>query len=105
MVSLLCTLAHIPSLILRFVPFKEMVTRKQRKYLWEIYIAGLLADFILCLAEKDGISVSFYKTNLLLFCVIMGLVNIVVIKGHLKEQLFTFGLTAVMVWIVLAIAL
>lgn len=104
MVSLLCTLAHIPSLILRFVPFKEMVTRKQRKYLWEIYIAGLLADFILCLAEKDGISVSFYKTNLLLFCVIMGLVNIVVIKGHLKEQLFTFGLTAVMVWIVLAIA-
>ena len=35
--------AHIPSLILRFVPFKEMVTRKQRKYLWEIYIAGLLA--------------------------------------------------------------
>lgn len=43
MVSLLCTLAHIPSLILRFVPFKEMVTRKQRKYLCEIYIAGLLA--------------------------------------------------------------
>ena len=48
--------------------------------------------FILRLAEKDGISVSFYKINLLLFCVIMGLVNIVVIKGHLKEQLFTFGL-------------
>lgn len=43
MVSLLCTLAYIPSLILRFVPFKEMVTRKQRKYLWGIYIAGLLA--------------------------------------------------------------
>lgn len=106
MVSLLCTLAHIPSLILRFVPFKEMVTRKQRKYLWEIYIAGLLAVFILRLAEKDGISVSFYKINLLLFCVIMGLVNIVVIKGHLKEQLFTFGLPlavimAIVVWVVL----
>ena len=62
--------------------------------------------FILRLAEKDGISVSFYKINLLLFCVIMGLVNIVVIKGHLKEQLFTFGLPlavimAIVVWVVL----
>ena len=63
--------------------------------------------FILRLAEKDGISVSFYKINLLLFCVIMGLVNIVVIKGHLKEQLFTFGLPlavimAIVLWVVLA---
>jgi len=36
----------------------------------------------------------------------MGLVNIVVIKGHLKEQLFTFGLPlavimAIVVWVVL----
>lgn len=74
--------------------------------MWSVYGTGLLADFILCLwmAQGNHISISFYKINLLLFCVLMGIVNIVVIRGHLKEHLFTFGLTAVIVWIVLAIA-
>lgn len=105
-VSLLCILAHIPSLILRFVPFKGLVSKWQRNCMWSVYGTGLLADFILCLwmAQGNHISISFYKINLLLFCVLMGIVNIVVIRGHLKEHLFTFGLTAVIVWIVLAIA-
>ena len=106
MVSLLCILAHIPSLVLRFVPFKELVSKWQRNWIWSVYGVGLLADFMLCLwmAQRNYISISFYKINLLLFCVLMGVVNIVVIRGHLKEHLFTFGLTAVIVWIVLAIA-
>ena len=79
MVSLLCILAHIPSLILRFVPFKELVSKWQRNWIWSVYGVGLLADFMLCLwmAQRNYISISFYKINLLLFCVLMGVVNIV----------------------------
>lgn len=40
---------------------------------------------------------------MLFYCVIMGIVNILIIKGYTKEHLFSFGLTALIVWLTFAI--
>ena len=48
-------------------------------------------------------TIAFYKFNLLFYCVVMGIVNILVIKGYTKEHLFSFGLTALIVWLTLSI--
>ncbi|MDD3278825.1 MAG: GHKL domain-containing protein [Lachnospiraceae bacterium] len=99
LVSLLSTLAHVPSLILRYVPFKEHIDKKQKKLLLIIYSVSLFLDFILCMAMETrcGMSISFYKINLLVFCVFMAIVNILVVKGYTREHLFTSGLVAVIV--------
>ena len=39
--SLLCVLVHIPTLMLRYVPFKERVSSKNKKRLIFWYTAGL----------------------------------------------------------------
>lgn len=106
LLSLLCVLAHVPSLLLRVVPFREKITKKQGKQLLILYTAGMAADFVLCMnmAQHHQVTVSFYKINLLAFCVVMGCLNIMIVKGYLKEHLFTFGLTALIVWLTLAIA-
>lgn len=102
--SFCCMLIHIPTLMLRYIPFKEKVSQREKKILISWYTAGIILDFILCLwMFRDGrMTITFYKFNTLLYCVIMGIVNILVIKGYTKEHLFSFGLTALIVWLTFA---
>ena len=103
-VSLLCTLVNIPSLILRLIPFREKVSKEKFLSLLLCYGIGLVLNFILCLwfARTSALTVSIYKHDLLIFCTIMGCVNILLIPGYFREHLFTFGITALIVWLILA---
>lgn len=69
------------------------------------YGTGIFLDLMLCLwiIKTGRMTIAFYKFNLLFYCVIMGIVNILIIKGYMKEHLFSFGLTALIVWITFAI--
>lgn len=104
-ISLLCVLVHIPTLILRYIPFKEKVSKQKKRQLICWYTAGIILDFILCLwvLETGRMTITFYKFNMLAYCVAAGIANILIIKGYLKEHLFTFGLTALLVWLTFAI--
>ena len=54
-ISLLCVLVHVPSLILRIVPFREKIEDKNRHRLTFIYLIGLVLDFLLCMwKEMNG---------------------------------------------------
>ena len=99
LVCVLCTAAHVPSLILRYLPFSYIIERKRRNLLFLIYGIALSANVLLCgwLLEHQQLTITFYKMNLLLFCMVMAAVNIVVIPGYLQEHLFTFGLVAILV--------
>ncbi|MDD3340000.1 MAG: GHKL domain-containing protein [Lachnospiraceae bacterium] len=105
-VSFLSILAHVPTLILRYIPFKENIDRKQKKLLLIIYSVALFLDFILCMAleTRGGMSVSFYKMNLLVFCLPMAIANILVVKGFTREHLFTSGLVAITVLMLLTLS-
>ena len=104
--SLFCVMMHIPTLLLRYVPFKKKVSQKQKRQLLFWYGTGLFLDFILCLwiVKTGRMTITFYKFNILCYCVLMGIVNILIIKGYTKEHLFSFGLTALIVWLTFAIA-
>ncbi len=103
--SLCCVLMHLPTLMLRYVPFREKVSQKEKRQLAFWYGMGLILDFILCLwiVKTGRMTIAFYKFNLLFYCVVMGIVNILVIKGYTKEHLFSFGLTALIIWLTLSI--
>lgn len=105
MAGLFCILMHLPTLMLRYVPFREKVSQKQKRQLLLWYVAGIILDFALCLwiVKTGRMTVSFYKFNALIYCIIMGMVNILMIKGYTREHLFAFGLTALIVWITFAI--
>lgn len=106
LVSVFSTMAHLPTLILRILPFRGMLTKKQNRQLAVSYGVGLCASFLmnLWIMKTGQFTIGFYKINLFGFCVLMGVVNIVIVKGHLKEHLFTFGLTAVVFWQIFALS-
>ena len=85
-VSFLCILAHVPTLILRIVPFHEKISDKDRIRLTVIYAIGLAVDFGICMwvGNYREIDVPFYKINLIAFCIVMAAVNIwlVPVKNH-----------------------
>ena len=85
-VSFLCILAHVPTLILRIVPFHEKISDKDRIRLTVIYAIGLAVDFGICMwvGNYREIDVPFYKINLIAFCIVMAAVNIWLVPGLLK---------------------
>mgnify|MGYP000216793035 CR=1 FL=1 len=104
-VSLLCILAHVPTLILRIVPFHEKISDKDRIRLTVIYAIGLAVDFGICMwvGNYREIDVPFYKINLIAFCIVMAAVNIWLVPGYTKVHLFVFGIVADIVMIALSI--
>lgn len=104
-VSLLCILAHVPTLILRIVPFHEKISDKDRIRLTVIYAIGLAVDFGICMwvGNYRKNDVPFYKINLIAFCIVMAAVNIWLVPGYTKVHLFVFGIVADIVMIALSI--
>ena len=104
-VSLLCIFAHVPSLLLRIVPFYEKISAKDKCRLTAIYLAGLAVDFGICMwmGINQVIDVPFYKVNLIVFCIVMAVVNVQIVRGYTKVHLFVFGIVADIVMITLAV--
>lgn len=105
-VSTLSTMAHVPTLILRILPFREKLSKRQKQMLLISYGLALFANFCLylCWIQTGHLSIGFYKLNLVGFCVVMGIVNLVIVKGYVREHLFTFGMTAIIVWQILSVS-
>ncbi len=105
-VSLLCILAHVPTLILReLFRFTKKSPDKDRIRLTVIYAIGLAVDFGICMwvGNYRKIDVPFYKINLIAFCIVMAAVNIWLVPGYTKVHLFVFGIVADIVMIALSI--
>ena len=45
--SFLCTMAHVPSLILRYIPFKDKIEKNKKIQLMFWYGLGLVINFFL----------------------------------------------------------
>ena len=104
--SFLCTLAHIPTLVLRVSPFRVLLDNKHKKLLVFSYGLGLVFDLFLVyyLLQAGRMNIGLYKVNLLVFCAVMGGVNILLIPGYWREHMFSFGLTAMVFWICFGVA-
>lgn len=89
----ICTIIQIPSLMLRFFPFKNCVSKKQKYILGSIYLVSFVVNFMLwwLSIERGFLSITFYKYSLMGFSLLMTGANILVISGRFREHLFTSG--------------
>lgn len=95
-VALFSPILFIPGIFLRFLPFKSGVEKKQKLYLALLYIFAMLLNgtvYFLWGNAKGGLSLSFLKTDMIIFAFVLTGVNMLVIKGKVKEHLFTYGLS------------
>ncbi len=92
--SLICTLIQIPSLFLRFVPFKRGIDQKKRRVLTLAYSISFVLNFLIWLtcAHLGFVNMTFYKFGIAIFSLIMTGVNILIIKGRYEEHLFVSGI-------------
>ncbi|MDD3238508.1 MAG: GHKL domain-containing protein [Lachnospira sp.] len=100
--SLAVTLGKLPGILIRYRPFESLVSKKQRKQLVQWYGCFLILNFLFYVvaAEHDMISILFYKWVQMIDGAVLAIINIAVIRGWVKEHLFTAGLSAV--WTLLA---
>lgn len=91
--SLVCTLIQLPSLLLRFVPFKMSITKNQKLVLGIIYTAVLVLNLLFWLYSFNCglVNMTLYKYNLTGVSLLLTAVNILVIKGRFQEHLFVSG--------------
>ncbi|MBQ8497901.1 MAG: GHKL domain-containing protein [Clostridia bacterium] len=100
------TLCYVPGLLLRVAPFGQKLTYKQKWMLFITYPTLLLLNILfLFLGLKDFETATvLIRLDMLLIQVILVGVNLIVIKGFLREHIFTFGVVATCMYMLLAIA-
>lgn len=94
LVLLLFTLCFVPGILLRLAPFKESISKKQRVLLGITQSVALFLNCIglIVLKEHRGLGTDVMKVDIVLFGILASVINLLVIRKHTKEQLFTCGL-------------
>lgn len=106
LLSLFCTLSRVPGIFLRYIPFKKILSKKQKYCLWIIYACMLLIHGMLfaVLWNHDLMTNAFYRSSYFWFGILMAMVNILVDRKRLREHLFTSGLNMCMVIMTVSVA-
>lgn len=101
-----CTLSRIPGIALRYIPFRHMISKRQKQLLFTIYTAALSGNMALFFFVWDRglMNPSFYRNSLFVFSIWMAAVNMWVIRGKVQEHLFTCGLNLCMINMIVTIS-
>lgn len=91
---LIFTLCFVPGIILRLAPFKESISKKQRIVLISIHSAVLVINWLSMyfITGAIGVGSDVMKVDIFAFGILASLINLLVLRKHTKEQLFTCGL-------------
>lgn len=95
--SLACMLANTATTIMRYLPFENIITKKQKKVLAVSHIIMLIVFFVVnvILGYSFNIRLSYFKNIFVIYDIALMLVNIIVVKKHTREHLFICGLTEI----------
>ncbi len=88
------TLCFVPGILLRLAPLKKQINKKQRVWLCITHSVALLLNWV-CLyfvTELVGIGSDVMKVDIFTFGILVSVINILILRKHTKEQLFTCGL-------------
>ncbi len=97
LLTLSCMLVHMPSTAMRYLPFRALITKKQKILLTSLYSFFLLIVGGLYYYIGEHNTIYFHKMMLFFSIVVVTAVNIVVIRGRWREHLFTAGLSSTFV--------
>lgn len=91
---LIFTLCFVPGIILRLAPFKESISKKQRIVLISIHSAILVINWLSMyfITGAIGVGSDVMKVDIFAFGILASVINLLVLRKHTKEQLFTCGL-------------
>ncbi len=100
------TLCYIPGLLLRVSPFFSCISSEKKKTLVSVYLVLILLNmFLLFLGLSDfETATGLVRLDMLLIQILLVGANIIVIRNYTKEHLFTFGLVAVCMYMLLSSA-
>lgn len=84
-------------IILRYLPFRDIVVKKQKRALFITYFIIFLINiiFLLYISLTKEVSRNLIKNIGVVTALVNVLVNIIIIKKHFKEHLFTLGLVII----------
>lgn len=93
------TLGHVPCLLLRYAPFKAITDQKTERRLFLYYLIALLFNaLVFAVAYHYGAAtIVLYKLILFSYCFVLSGINMLVLRGHVREHLFTCGLVMLMI--------
>ncbi|MBO5046774.1 MAG: GHKL domain-containing protein [Clostridia bacterium] len=100
------TLCYVPGLLLRVFPFFYQISPKQKKTLCIVYPILILLNMLLLffgLSDYETATALVRLDMLLIQFVLVG-ANVIVIKEYKREHLFTFGLVATCMYMLLSSA-
>ena len=100
------TLCYLPGLQLRFYPFSSQMSSKQKKIIKIVYTMFTLfnALILFALVREFESSTMLIRLNMLVFQFFLVAANVMIIKGYWREHLFTFGLVAICMYMLLSTA-
>ena len=101
---LIFTLCFVPGILLRLAPFKKQVSKKKMGIIGSLQLAVLILNY-LCLfftTKYIGIGLDVMKVDIFIFGVLTSAINILVLRTHIKEHLFTCGLIMIQDFLVVS---
>lgn len=93
-IAFLLSVILLPSLLLRYLPFRRFLTHEQNKQLGYWYLAWFILLYALevYLLQTCGVSLKFYKLSVMLGWLPYLFINIFCIPRHLEHHLFVAGM-------------
>jgi len=92
----------LPSLLLRYLPFRQFITQKQKKQLAYAYGAWFVLLFFIdyYMLSTHGILIQFYKITTMVGWLPYLCINILLIPYHLEHHIFVAGMQCIYVMLV-----
>lgn len=97
-VAISMVVVEIPAIVMRIIPFRTVITQKHTNVLTCLYAIVLTVNFLAAYAAAQAnlIDVEYYKLKLVLSGALLTAANLIVIRKHIPEQLFTCGVEAIL---------
>ncbi len=101
-------LMFLPGILLRFLPFTKIVNKSQRIKLTASYAVALLIHggiYYLVGLGNGALNITFLKADMIIFAFAATCINMIFIKGRVKEHLFTYGTSMLLNYMTLTFTL
>lgn len=100
--ALCLSILLLPSLLLRYMPFKLFLTRQQNKRLALCYGVWFVLLFLLQVyrLQTEGVTIQIYKQNVMFGWLPYLAINIVCIPHHLEHHIFVAGMQCIYVMLI-----
>lgn len=104
--ALIVALCMLSGVILRYMPFRKIVSVRNRKKLFGIYICGFLLNLLTATVWffHFGVAsaIDYLNTGASIFAIVMTIVNVLFIPGRFGEHVFALGITRTLHFLLLS---